>query len=140
MPTMIKGENPIDATLRICTNMSKQQYVFTKRNIMLNRRILSRNVFAVIALIGKRLKPFSDGEFVKEYIITVVYIHCLSRQSYRPSAPFLYEAASHVKKTAIPAIIINLQSFPLIRHKAIGLLLYVHSHNKKSWQSNIVRK
>ena len=26
--------------------------------------------------------------------------------NYRPSAPFLYEVASHVKKTAIPAIII----------------------------------
>ena len=28
-----------------------------------------------------------------------------SRPNYRPSAPLLYEVASHVKKTAIPAII-----------------------------------
>ena len=29
--------------------------------------------------------------------------------NYRPSAPFLYEVASHIKKTAIPAIIIRIQ-------------------------------
>ena len=32
---------------------------------------------------------------------------CYKHLTYRPSAPFLYEVASHVKKTAIPAIIIH---------------------------------
>ena len=36
--------------------------------------------------------------------------------NYRPSAPFLYEVASHVKKTAIPAIIIIIIMFERSYH------------------------
>ena len=40
--------------------------------------------------------------------------------NYRPSAPFLYEVASHVKKTAIPAIIITANK--------VSLFQFLHSH------------
>ena len=56
------------ATLK--RTITTQQDLFTNAESAFN----VESSFAVSALIAKRLKPFTDGEFVKEYILTVVDI------------------------------------------------------------------
>lgn len=64
----------IDKIKALKKSISKQQMVFTKINE--NSEKGTRVSLAISHLIAKNMKPFSDGEFVKECIMTVVDLLC----------------------------------------------------------------
>ena len=55
-------------------SLTEQQSKFLQHISELNNT--TRASFAVSELIGNRMKPFTDGEFVKECLLTVVDILC----------------------------------------------------------------
>ena len=63
-------------------NLVKGQSVFSKRSDTAENN--TRVSFAVSALIVKAMKPFSDGEFVKEFIMAVVKIICPEKKHLFP--------------------------------------------------------
>ncbi|KAI0207742.1 General transcription factor II-I repeat domain-containing protein 2, partial [Lamellibrachia satsuma] len=65
--------------------LMKQQLVFTKRNTKAQNNV--RASFEVSSLIASRLKPFTDGEFVKDCLLAVVDVVCPEKKS-------LFEATS----------------------------------------------
>ena len=68
----------------------KQQLVFTKRNTEAQNNV--RASFEVSSLIASRLKPFTDGEFVKDCLLAVVDVVCPEKKS-------LFEAVSLSART-----------------------------------------
>ena len=68
----------------------KQQLVFTKRNTEAQNNV--RASFEVSSLIASRLKPFTDGEFVKGCLLAVVDVVCPEKKS-------LFEAVSLSART-----------------------------------------
>ena len=56
----------------------EQQCIFTKRTSESENSIHAS--FTVSELIGKNLKPFSDGEFIKQCLVSVVEIVCLEKR------------------------------------------------------------
>ena len=64
-------------------NLVKGQPVFSKRSDTAENN--TRASFAVSALIVKAMKPFSDGEFVKEFIMAVVKIVCPEKKHLFPN-------------------------------------------------------
>ena len=63
-------------------NLLKGPSVFTKRSDTAENN--TRPSFAVSALIGKAMKPFSDGECVKECIMAAVNIVCPEKKHLFP--------------------------------------------------------
>ena len=68
----------------------KQQLVFTKRNTKAQNNV--RASFEVSSLIASRLKPFTDGKFVKDCLLAVVDVVCPEKRS-------LFEAVSLSART-----------------------------------------
>ena len=69
----------------------------------------SRMSFSSGQVTGKVFSP--EHAFPSKFWIylehsMIHYIVLVGSSNYRPSAPFLYDVASHLKKTVIPAIII----------------------------------
>ena len=70
----IKGQLRMNKINALQKNLVKEQSVFTKWSAVAESN--TQASFAVSALIGKQMKPFSDGEFIKHCIMAAVHIVC----------------------------------------------------------------
>ncbi|XP_069767039.1 general transcription factor II-I repeat domain-containing protein 2-like isoform X2 [Narcine bancroftii] len=75
----LSGQARVDEVWRLKESLEKQSSFFTKKNVEMKRNIHAS--YAVSKLIAEKMKPFTDGDFVKECLMAVVDIVCPENKS-----------------------------------------------------------
>ena len=73
----ITGESRRDEVKQLISKCEKQRSFFTKKRN--ECKAYTRAIYEVSRLIAKKMKPFTDGEFVKQCLMTVVDIVCTEK-------------------------------------------------------------
>ena len=72
------GQIRKDKVQSLIRELSVHQNIFTNTNSESEKAV--RASFAISKLIAKKYKPFTDGEFIKECVITLAQIMCPEKQ------------------------------------------------------------
>ena len=70
----LKGTQRKEKLKKLISNLEKQQSIFKKQNVETEKN--TKASYVVSSLIAKKMKPFTDGEFVKECLMNVVEVVC----------------------------------------------------------------
>ena len=73
--------------LKLCSE--KQCSIFQKQNTESEKN--TQASYEVSKLIAKNMKPFTDGDFVKDCLMAVVEVICPEKKNYSPMLVFLQE-------------------------------------------------
>lgn len=74
----LTGQLRKDKIQKLITNLNKQQQMFHKQRTQLDNVVKAS--FIVSSKIAKSLKPFAEGEFIKECLLEVSEVMCPERK------------------------------------------------------------
>ena len=75
----LKGTQRKEKLKKLISNLEKQQSIFKKQNVETENN--TKASYVASSLIAKKMKPFTDGEFVKECLMNVVEIVCPEKRT-----------------------------------------------------------
>ena len=84
-----RGQTRKDKINRLKLCLEKQCSIFQKQNIESEKN--TQASYEVAKLIAKNMKPFTDGDFVKDCLMAVVEVICPEKKKYSPMLVFLQE-------------------------------------------------
>ena len=84
-----RGQTRKDKINRLKLCLEKQCSIFQKQNTESEKN--TQESYEVAKLIAKNMKPFTDGDFVKDCLMAVVEVICPEKKNYSPMLVFLQE-------------------------------------------------